>query len=174
MTPIATKDPRFFLRHATAEDAGLVLAYMQKLGAYQRMADEITATEASIYRLLAANHAEAVLAIWDDEPVGMMLFSATCSAFTGRSGLYIDAFVLDETLRARGLGRIMMAYLSKLALQRGGQMLEWGCLDWNTPAIGFYKKMGAYCLDIMHIYRLSPEDLQSSADAFQTPLAKRR
>ncbi len=166
MSLIATKDPRFFIRHATAADAALVLDFMRKLGAYQRMEDQITATEASISMLLAESHGEALIAMLDGVPVGMLFFSKTCSAFTGRAGLYIDAFVLDDTLRQQGYGSMMMDYLARLALQRGGLMLEWGCLDWNTPAIGFYSKIGAYCIDTMRIYRLSPENMQVIADRF--------
>jgi GNAT superfamily N-acetyltransferase len=69
-------------------------------------------------------------------------------------------------LRGRGLGNIMMQFLSKTALERGCEMLEWGCLDWNTSAIAFYQKIGAYCIDTMRIYRLSPDDLKATARRF--------
>ena len=166
MPQIPTCDPGFFIRHATPDDAALILYFMQTLGAYQQMADQITATEATLHRLLASGHGEAFFGLVDGKPVGMLFFSATCSAFTGRSGLFIDAFVLESNTRQRGFGQIMMDYLSSLCMQRGGLMLEWGCLDWNAPAIAFYQKMGAYCLDTMRIYRISPDDMQASADRF--------
>ena len=166
MTAILTKDPKFSLRMGTADDAGLVLAFMQKLGTYQRMADQITATEASLRRLLADRQGEAIFGLYDGVPVAFMYFSQTSSAFTGRSGLFIDGFFVDEAARHKGLGKIMMEYLSKLTLERGGQMLDWGCLDWNAPTIAFYEGLGAYCLDIMRIYRMSPDSIGASAERF--------
>ena len=166
MTTILTKDPKFTLRMATADDAALVLDFIKKLGTYQRMADEITATEASLCRLLSDRQGEAIFGLYDSAPVAFMYFSQTSSAFTGRSGLFIDGFYVDEAMRHAGLGKIMMEYLSKLTLERGGQMLEWGCLDWNAPTIAFYKGLGAYCLDILRIYRMSPDSIDASAARF--------
>ena len=166
MAQIATKDPRFVLRFAAAHDAGLVLNFMKKLGAYQKMADQITATEASIHRLLVANQGEAIFGIYDGETVAFMFYNQTSSAFTGRSGLYIDGFLVDDTMRHRGLGRIMMDFMCKHAADRGCQMLEWGCLDWNTPTIEFYQGLGAYCLDTMRIYRLGPDQIAENAGRF--------
>ena len=166
MQTLTSKDPNFSLRMATAGDAGLLLAFMRKLGAYQRMADEVTATEESLRQLLSDGQGEAMFGYHEGVPVAFMYFNQTSSAFTGRSGLFIDAFYVDEALRGRGLGKIMMEYLAKMTLARGGQMLEWGCLDWNAPTIGFYKAMGAYGLDEMRIYRLSPDSLRAQAAKF--------
>jgi GNAT superfamily N-acetyltransferase len=166
MSDISTKDPSFLLRRADASDAGLVLDFMRKLGAYQKMADQITASEASLRMLLANKQGEAVFGYYKGAPVGFVFFNQTSSAFTGRAGLFIDGFFIDEAMRDRGLGKIMMAFMSHEALARGCQMLEWGCLDWNEPTIAFYQGLGAYCLDIMRIYRLSPENLQINAARF--------
>jgi GNAT superfamily N-acetyltransferase len=166
MTNIPTQNPRFLLRRATPDDAGLVLDFMRKLGAYQRMADDITATEPSLRKLLNEGQGEAVFGLYDGTPVGFMFYNQTSSAFTGRSGLFIDGFFVDDAVRHRGLGKIMMAFMAVEAVARGCQMLEWGCLDWNVPTIAFYQGLGAYCLDIMRIYRLAPDRLQVLADAF--------
>ncbi len=166
MERIATKDPKFVLRFATADDAGLVVEFMKKLGAYQQMADQITVTEVSIHRLLDAGQGEALFGEYDGETVGFMFYNQTSSAFTGRSGLYIDGFLVDDAMRHKGLGRIMMDFMCKLAADRGCQMLEWGCLDWNTPTIEFYQGLGAYCLDTMRIYRLGPDKVAENAGRF--------
>jgi GNAT superfamily N-acetyltransferase len=166
MAQIATKDPKFVLRFATTEDAGLVLEFMKKLGTYQQMADQITATEASLHRLLSSHHGEAIFGVFDGETVAFMFFNQTSSAFTGRSGLYIDGFFVDDTMRHKGLGRIMMDFMCTLAADRGCQMLEWGCLDWNAPTIEFYKGLGAYCLDTMRIYRLGPDKVAENGARF--------
>jgi hypothetical protein len=88
MSNIQTKLPDYSLRRATPEDAALLLTFMRKLGAFQKMEDEITATEASLHRLLENGQGEAVFAQQGGLPVGFVYFSATSSAFTGRSGLY--------------------------------------------------------------------------------------
>lgn len=153
----------FEMRKAGPQDAALVLQFMQKLGAFQNMADQITATEARLARLLERGLGEAVFGLRAGVPVGFMYFSETSSAFSGRSGLFLDAFFIEDSLRGQGLGKAMMAHLAQIALARGGEMLEWGCMDWNAAAIGFYQAMGAYCLDEMRIYRLGPDDVHRAA-----------
>ncbi|MFT5259192.1 MAG: GNAT superfamily N-acetyltransferase [Saprospiraceae bacterium] len=131
------------------------------------MADELTTTPERIERLLESKQGEAVFGLYDGATVGFAYFHEKSSAFIGRSGLYIDAFLVDDSMRGKGLGNIMMQFLSKHALERGCEMLEWGCLDWNTPAIDFYQKLGSYCLDTMLIYRLSPDSLTTNAKLFK-------
>lgn len=169
MPLIDTPNPKFNLRMATPEDAALVVSFMKKLGDYQKMADAITATPERIKHLLTSGLGEAVFGIYEGEIVGFAYFHAKSSAFSGRSGLYIDAFLIDDTMRGKGLGKIIMQFLSSHAIERGGEMLEWGCLDWNSPAIEFYQKLGSYCLDDMRIYRLAPDDLKANAVLFNDP-----
>ncbi|MDR3368441.1 GNAT family N-acetyltransferase [Rhodoferax sp.] len=166
MNPIATKDPQFSLRFATPDDAGLLLDFMHQLGTYQQMRDKIVATEAGLRQLLSQGKGEAIFGDYDDKPVGFAYFCQTSSAFIGQSGLYIDGFLVSESMRFKGLGKIMMAFMAKLALERGCQRLEWGCLDWNEPTIRFYRKLGAHSVDIMTIYRFSPEQLKANAALF--------
>ena len=104
--------------------------------------------------------------VYVGETVGFVYFYQKSSTFTKRSDLYINNFFIDDSMRGKGLDNVMMQFLSKHALERGCELLEWGCLDWNTPAIEFYKKLGAYCVDAMHIYRLSPDDLAANAALF--------
>ncbi|SEQ79407.1 Protein N-acetyltransferase, RimJ/RimL family [Amphritea atlantica] len=166
MDKIQTRVARFTLRTGTADDAAQVIAYMKKLGEYQKMLDKITATEADIHRLLSEQRGEVLFGEYDGETVGFIYFYQNSSAFTGQTGLYIDGFYIDQPFQSQGLGKIMLAYLSKLALERGCQRLEWGCLDWNTPAIHFYQQMGANSVDEMTIYRLGPQQLEQSAAQF--------
>jgi len=163
MEKIKTRNPDFLIQHAAADDAELVVQYMRKLGVYQKMADKITATVPEIRRLLEENLGEALFGFYNGELVGFAYFCQKSSAFTGRSGLYIDGFLIDAHVRYQGLGKIMMGYLSKLALDRDCQLLEWGVLDWNSPTIEFYRSLGAYSVDEMTIYRFTPDDLKSNA-----------
>jgi len=139
---------------------------MQKLGTYQKMQEHITATEDGIKKLLTEQKGEVLFGDYDCETVGFIYFYQNSSAFTGQSGLYIDGFLIDTALRGKGLGGIMLAFISKLALERGCKRLEWGCLDWNQPAIDFYRTIGAYSLDEMTIFRLSPDQLAKNAGLF--------
>lgn len=163
---IATREPRFSLRFATPDDAGLLLDFMNRLGRYQKMQDKIIATEDGLRQLLARQKGEAIFGDYDGKPAGFVYFCQTSSAFIGQSGLYIDGFLMDDALRSQGLGKIMMAFMSKLALERGCQRLEWGCLDWNESAIRFYRSLGAYSVDPMTIYRFAPEQLKANAALF--------
>jgi GNAT superfamily N-acetyltransferase len=168
MQDIATNIPELTIHTATGADAALVVDYMKKLGTYQKMAYQITATEPAIRRLLDNKLGEAVFAQYNGAPCGFIYFCQKSSAFTGRSGLYIDGFLMDEHVRYKGFGKIMMGYLCRLALDRKCQMLEWGCMDWNAPTIQFYRGLGAYSLDEMTIFRFTPENLEQNAALFDT------
>ncbi|UWR39515.1 GNAT family N-acetyltransferase [Sulfitobacter sp. W074] len=167
MQKIKTTNPNFKLQHASPDDADLVVEYMKKLGAYQKMADKITATGPLIKRLLDEKLGEALFGYYKGEVVGFVYFFQKSSAFTGQAGLYIDGFFLDTEVRHQGLGKVIMEYLCSLALQRNCRMMEWGVLDWNTPTIEFYRSLGAYSVDEMTIFRFTPDDLKSNALAFQ-------
>ncbi|MEI8216186.1 MAG: GNAT family N-acetyltransferase [Eubacteriales bacterium] len=166
MEIIKTKNPNFTIRFAKPEDASLVLDFMRKLGTYQKMREKITATEEGISKLLSNKQGEAILGDYDGETVAFCFFYNDSSAFIGQSSIFIDGFYVDETMRFKGLGKIMLAFLSKLAIDRGCKRLGLGCLDWNEPSIKFYKELGAYSVDAFTIYRFSPDKLKENADQF--------
>ncbi|MCB5162396.1 GNAT family N-acetyltransferase [Marinomonas algarum] len=168
MSVIPTPHPSCTIRHASPKDSTLIVDFMKELGTFQKMADKITATPKSIERLLESGGGEAVFISYDEVDIGFAYFYQKSSAFTGRSGLYLDALFIRHSQRGQGIGNIMMQFLAKHALSKGCEFLEWGCLDWNTPAIDFYQKQGAYCIDNMRIYRLSPDDLENQANLFQS------
>ncbi|MFX0547155.1 GNAT family N-acetyltransferase [Roseovarius sp. S1116L3] len=167
MQKIITTNPDFMLQHASPDDSEVVVHYMKKLGAYQKMADKITATEPQIRRLLDEKLGEALFGYYKGDIVGFAYFCQKSSAFTGRSGLYIDGFLVDSEVRHQGFGKIIMGYLCSLALQRNCQMMEWGVLDWNTPTIEFYRSLGAYSVDEMTIFRFAPHELETNALTFK-------
>lgn len=166
MEIIKTKDPNFTLKFGTPEDAGLVVEYMKKLGEYQKMLSSITVTEESMKKILSEKKGEVIFGDYNGETVVFLYFCSNSSAFIGQTGLYIDAFYVDEKMRNKGLGKITMSFMGKLALERGCGRLEWGCLDWNEPALKFYKDMGAKGVDTMTIYRLPPDKIKNIADKF--------
>jgi len=160
---ISTKNSKFHLRMAKPEDAELIVNFMKKLGKFQKMEESIIATPKCIRKLLREKLGEAVFGYYENNIVSFAYFYKKSSAFTGRSGIYIDGFLVDDSMRGKGLGTIMFQFLSKYSVDNGCELLEWGCLDWNKQAIEFYKKQGAYCIDTMRIYRLSPESLLKNA-----------
>lgn len=166
MEVIKTKNPKFILRFATPEDAGLVVEYMRKLGTYQKMLDKITVTTEGMHKILAENKGEAIFGDYDGETATFSFFFDNSSAFIGQTGIYIDGFYVEETMRSKGLGKIMMAFISKIAIERGCKRLDWGCLDWNEPSIKFYRAMGAISVDTMTIYRFTQDKLKETADRF--------
>lgn len=166
MEIIVTKDPRFTLRFATPEDAKLVVEYMRKLGTYQKMLDKTIVTDEGMQKILSEKKGEAIFGDYDGETVAFAYFYNNSSAFIGQTGIFIDGFYVDEEMRFKGLGNIMMSFISKLAIERGCKRLEWGCLDWNEPSIKFYRKLGAISVDIMTIYRLTPDKLEETAEQF--------
>ncbi len=166
MQKIDTKNPDFQLWQANPDHSAQVLDFMKKLGVYQKMEACITATVAGLAKLLKSGQGEAVFGDYKGETVTFAWFYGNSSAFIGQSGLYIDAFYVDEKFRGQGLGKIVLAWLAKTAMDRGCQRLEWNCLDWNTPAIQFYSRYGASRMDTMRTYRLSPQKLREMAEIF--------
>ena len=155
------------IQPATVDDVALVLRFIKGLAEYEGLTDDVVATEQDLTDSLFGLQpsAEAVIAFHGDggddggTPVGFALFCLHYSTFAGRPSLYLeDIFVLPEW-RGSGVGRKLMEYGAGLAKARGYPRLEWSVLDWNEPAIGFYKKLGAERVDGWSTYRLSGEAL---------------
>jgi len=149
------------LRPANREDVPVIAELIRGLARYEKLEDQVEMTE----ELLAAGlfgkrpYAEVVLAEEDGAAMGFALFFHNFSTFMGRPGIYLeDLFVLPEQ-RGRGIGRMLLAHLARLAVDRGCGRLEWAVLDWNRDAIGFYEKLGARPLSDWTVYRLTGEAL---------------
>ena len=159
------QDGPFHIKPATEGDTRLVLDFIKGLAEYEGMAGEVAATEDDLREFLFGQDpkAEAIIGYAGEEPVGFALFFHHYSTFTGRPSLYLeDIFVLPDW-RGRGVGQLLMSYLARTALDRKCRRLEWSVLDWNEPAIGFYKRLGAGPVDGWTTYRLSGPDLEKLA-----------
>jgi GNAT superfamily N-acetyltransferase len=146
---------------ARPEDVPIVLGLINALAEYERMSDQVVATEQGLRAWLFGDRpaAEVVLARADGSVVGFALFFHNFSTFLGRPGLYLeDLFVVPEW-RGRGIGRKLMAHLAEIAVSRGCGRMEWSVLDWNRPAIGFYERIGASLLEDWRVCRLSGDSL---------------
>ena len=151
-------------RKAEERDCELILSFIRALAAYEKMLDEVVATEDLIReRLFRRQRAEVLFACEDGKEVGFALFFHNFSTFVGREGLYLeDLYVLPE-YRGRGYGKAILKKLAAVAVERGCGRMEWVCLDWNKPSIEFYRSLGARQMDEWTIYRLAGESLETLA-----------
>lgn len=148
-------------RQARREDVPLLLEFIRKLARYERMEDEVTATETVLEEwLFDKGTGEAFFALLEGKEIGFALYFHNFSTFLGRGGLYLeDLFILPE-YRGRGYGRRIFQRLAAIAVERGCGRMEWSCLDWNEPSIGFYRAMGARAMDQWTVYRLTGDALK--------------
>jgi GNAT superfamily N-acetyltransferase len=133
------------IRPAQASDCGLVLAFIRELAEYEKLLDRVQATEAKIREGLfgARPYAEAIIGEIDGAPCGFALYFHNYSTFLAQPGMYLEDLYVRPAARGHGMGLALIAHLAKLALARGCGRLDWAVLDWNTPAIEFYQRIGA-------------------------------
>lgn len=162
------------IRAATVGDAGLILALIHELAAYERLAGEVVATESLLRETLfgADAVAEALVAEVAEGPAGFALFFRNYSTFLARPGIYLEDLFVRPAFRGRGIGRALFAHLARLARERGCGRLEWSVLDWNAPAIAFYRSLGAVALEEWTTFRLAGESLSRLADLAQPGTGK--
>jgi GNAT superfamily N-acetyltransferase len=149
------------IRPATAEDILTIVALIKALADFEKLSHEVTGSAEDLRQSLFGErpYAEAVLAWVGETPVGLALFFHNFSTFLMKPGIYLeDLFVLPE-YRRRGIGRALLVYVGKLALERGCGRFEWNVLDWNAPAIEFYRSMGAELKEEWRLCRVTGEAL---------------
>ena len=153
------------IRFAKKEDCGLILGFIKELAKYEKMLDDVVATEELLNEwIFEKGKAEVLFAVADGKEVGFALFFHNFSTFLGRAGIYLeDLYVLPE-YRNRGYGKALLKELARITVQRGCGRLEWCCLDWNKPSIDFYLSFGSKPMDEWTTYRLSGDSLLKMAD----------
>jgi len=161
------KTENFAIRPATAADVPIILELIRALATYERAPNDVTATEDGLSKVLFGEKpaAEVLLAFENETAVGFAVFFHNFSTWLGRPGLYLeDLFVRPED-RGKGYGRALLIHLAKIARDRGCGRMEWAVLDWNEPAIQFYRKLGAKSMDEWTVFRLKREGIAKLADA---------
>lgn len=153
------------IRPATPADVPLLLDLIRELAEYERLAHEVRgrAEDLEAHLFGPRPYAEALVAEADGRPAGFALFFHNYSTFHCRPGLYLEDLFVRPAFRGRGLGRRLMAHLARLAVERGCTRFEWSVLDWNAPAIGFYRRLGARPMDEWTVQRLEGEALHALA-----------
>ena len=146
-----------FLRTATAADVPLILDLIRGLADHGKLAHEVVATEDSLRATLFGSPpaAHVVIAEADGQPAGFALYFFNYSTFLAQPGLYLEDLFVKPEFRGRGTGKALLLHLAKIAHERGCGRMEWSVLDWNEPAKGFYRKLGAMPLEDWRIMRLT-------------------
>jgi GNAT superfamily N-acetyltransferase len=161
------KTKNFAIRAATIVDVPIILELIRALATYERAPNEVTATEDQLVDVLFGKKpaAEVLLAFEDDTPIGFAVFFHNFSTWLGRPGLYLEDLFVRPEHRGKGYGRALLVHLGKIAHERGCGRMEWAVLNWNEPAIEFYKKLGAKSLDEWKIFRLDREGIARLVEA---------
>jgi GNAT superfamily N-acetyltransferase len=152
------------IRAATAADVATLLGLIRELATYERLADQVVASEADLAAAMFGPRpaAEAVLAEVGESLAGFALYFQSFSTFVGRPGIYLEDLYVRPAFRRRGVGRALFSHLARLAVARGCGRFEWAVLDWNAPAIAFYRSLGALPLADWTVFRLAGEALASA------------
>jgi GNAT superfamily N-acetyltransferase len=150
------------IRPAREADTAQILEFIGELARYERLEHEVVATEAQLRETLfgTRRYAEVLIASAADEPVGFALFFHTYSTFMGQPGIYLEDLYVTEHMRGQGVGRQLLRRLARLAIERRCARLEWAVLEWNAPAIAFYRNLGARPMEDWRTFRLTGAALE--------------
>ena len=156
---------KFEMRYAEEKDAALILEFIRALAEYEKMSDEVVATEELLQEwVFEKKKAEVIFAVADGVEVGFALFFHNFSTFVGRAGLYLEDVFVKVEHRGKGYGKALLKELARIAVERGCGRMEWVCLNWNQPSIDFYRSLGAVPMDDWTIYRVAGDTLKALAE----------
>ncbi len=152
------------MRFAEENDCEKILFFIRELASYEKMSDEVVATEKLLHEWLFEKHiAEVIFACENGEEVGFALFFHNFSTFLGRAGIYLEDLYVMPEFRGKGYGKALLKQLSRIAEERGCGRLEWWCLDWNRPSIDFYLSLGAVPMEDWTVFRITGDTLKELA-----------
>ncbi len=153
------------IRTASEEDVPLILHFIRELAIYEKLEHQVVATEETVRATLFGNprFAEVLIGEVGGDPVGFALFFHNYSTFLARPGVYLEDLFVRPDLRGRGYGRALLARLATIAIERNCGRVEWAVLNWNEPAIRFYRGLGALPMDQWTVYRITGEALENLA-----------
>jgi len=154
----------FTIRFAEKSDVSLILGFIKELAEYEKMLNQVVATEEILREsLFERKVAEVIIGEYDHKPVSFALFFHNFSTFLGRPGIYLEDLYVKPEMRGKGIGKTMLSFLADLTIKRKCGRLEWSCLDWNKPSIDFYLQMGAVPMDEWTVFRVDNEALVNLA-----------
>ncbi len=151
-------------RNAERADTPLILEFIRKLAAYEKMENEVVADEKTLEAwIFDKQKAEVIFALEGEKEVGFALFFHNFSTFLARAGIYLEDLYVEPAYRGKGYGKALLKKLASIAAERGCGRLEWWCLDWNRPSIDFYLSLGAEPMSDWTVYRIAGKTLQDLA-----------
>ena len=150
---------------ASRKDVPIILQFIKDLARYEKLENEVIATEELIEEwLFDKEKAEVIFACENEKEIGFALFFHNFSTFLGRAGLYLEDLYIMPEYRGHGYGKAMIKELARIAVERGCGRLEWWCLDWNQSSIDFYLSLGAKAMDEWTVYRITGESLRKLSE----------
>lgn len=154
------------IRPAAIEDVPLILDFIRKIAEYEKLSHAVVATEEILSESLfgARPAAEVLLAFEGEAAAGYAVFFHNFSTFLGKAGVYLEDIFVDPVYRGKGIGKALFLAVSKIASDRNCGRMEWCVLDWNKPAIDFYKAHGAEHMEEWNLFRLTEPGLQALAE----------
>ena len=157
----------FEIRPARVEDVPVILELIRDLATYERAPDQVAATEEQLSDVLFGERpsAEVLLAFEGKSPIGFAVFFYNFSTWLGRPGLYLEDLFVKPEKRGKGYGRALLVDLAKIARDRGCGRMEWAVLDWNEPAIKFYRALGAKSMEEWTVFRLTRDGIARLAES---------
>lgn len=151
---------KIFIRFASEKDVPAILNLIRELADYEKLSDQVVTTENELKKILFGenNFVEILIAEFEGQIVGQALFFKNFSTFLGKPGIYLEDLYVKPEMRSKGIGKALLNKVISLAKDRNYGRVEWSVLDWNEPAIEFYKKIGAKPLKDWTIFRLSSDN----------------
>ncbi|OPX48764.1 GNAT family N-acetyltransferase [Clostridium thermobutyricum] len=163
---IQTSIDNLKLKRAKIEDTGLILDLIKEIATYEKMLDQVVATEESLKEsIFNKKEAEVLFVELNKEVIGYVLYFFNYSTFIGRGGFYLEDIYIKEQYRKNGYGKAIFKVLGKIAYENGCERMEWACLNWNKPSIEFYKSLGAVGMDEWTVYRLTRDKIKALAES---------
>ncbi len=153
------------IRPARPEDVSSILELIREIAAYEKLSHQVEVDEASLNESLFGEHPvpHALVAICEDQIIGYAIYFYNYSTFIGRPGIYLEDLYVKADYRGRGFGNALFNRVAKIAYEENCGRMEWMALDWNEPALDFYKLRGAKQLDDWRLLRFTNEELKDLA-----------
>lgn len=153
------------IRSAEIKDTPLILSFIQELANYEKLSDQVTATEEKLQESLFSTDtvAHVLIAEYQGNPAGFAVYFFNYSTFLAQPGLYLEDLYVRPVLRGKGIGRALLVEVARLAGQHNCGRMDWAVLDWNEPAIRFYQDLGATALKEWIVFRLTDSSLRNVA-----------
>ncbi len=162
-----THRENFEIREAVEEDIPLILQFIKELAEYEKLEHIVVAYEEVLWESIFGedSNTHVLLAFYDQKPVGFAVYFYNFSSFVGKMGIYLEDLYVKPEARGKGFGKGLLVRLAQIARDKGCGRMEWVVLDWNEPAIDFYKKLGAEVLDEWTVYRFNEKEIETLADS---------